>query len=224
MTRYTGAERKEIMLDVGAKLAAKHGSSNITRRMVAKAAKVSEALVSLHIGDVETLQKLVKARAKKLGLVEPSKDQQEAIGIKLRAHGPREVKSTRKRAPKEVKAIKKAVAKKGNKMIPKSKGPVAKPAPGKLIDKTATKGSKPAVKSVTVKSTAKAGNTVVKSKVKAGAPGPAETKPAPKPKSKPVAPKAKPVAPAIAPLPAPSEVKAAPLPKLPPAGGLLPLP
>ena len=42
----TGAERKASILDAGAKLAAKHGASNVTRRMVAKQAGVSEALVS----------------------------------------------------------------------------------------------------------------------------------------------------------------------------------
>jgi hypothetical protein len=101
----TGPERKAQLLDVGAKLVAKNGAVNITRRMVAQAGKVSEALVSNYFGDRASLQKRMKAHAKKLGLAEPHPAKIDAIGIKLRAHGPRDARDTRKRSAKEVKAI-----------------------------------------------------------------------------------------------------------------------
>ena len=46
-------------------LVAKHGAVNITRRLVATKAKVSEALVSNYFGDRASLQKNMKAHAKK---------------------------------------------------------------------------------------------------------------------------------------------------------------
>lgn len=101
-----GAERKSQLLDVGAKLAAKHGAANVTRRMVAKDAKCSEALVAHYMGDSAKAQKAYAARAKKLGLTVPTKEQAEVIGAKLRAHGPRKNKVVRRRSVKEVKAIK----------------------------------------------------------------------------------------------------------------------
>ena len=102
----TGAERKASILDAGAKLAAKHGASNVTRRMVAKQAGVSEALVSAYIGDSATAQRAYARKAKALGLTLPDKAKSEAIGVKLRAHGPRDARDTRKRSAKEVEAIK----------------------------------------------------------------------------------------------------------------------
>lgn len=100
------ADRKTQLLDVGAKLASKHGHTNVTRRMVAKAAQVSEALVSSYLGDTATAQKAFAARARKLGLTLPTKAEAEALGVKLRAHGPRKNPVVRKRAAKEVEAIK----------------------------------------------------------------------------------------------------------------------
>lgn len=104
--QMNGEDRKASILEAGARLAAKHGAINVTRRMVANAAKVSEALVSAHMGDTATAQAAYKRQMKKLGLEEPSKDKIEAIGVKLRAHGPRDKRDTRKRSAKEVEAIK----------------------------------------------------------------------------------------------------------------------
>lgn len=104
--QMSGEDRKASILEAGARLAAKHGAINVTRRMVAAAAKVSEALVSAHMGDTASAQAAYKRQMKKLGLEEPSKDKIEAIGVKLRAHGPRDKRDTRKRSAKEVEAIK----------------------------------------------------------------------------------------------------------------------
>ena len=104
--QLNGADRKASLLDAGAKLAAKHGASNVTRRMVAEAVKCSEALVSVYMGDTPTAQKAYARHAKKIGLSLPDKAKTEAIGKKLRAHGPRDKRDTRKRSVKEVKAIK----------------------------------------------------------------------------------------------------------------------
>ena len=102
-------EREESILNAGAQLAAKYGAVNVTRRMVASKLKISDGLVSHYMGGTAEAQAAYKKRMKKLKLVEPAKDKIEALGVKLRAKGPREVKSTRKRSIKEVKAIKRNV-------------------------------------------------------------------------------------------------------------------
>lgn len=117
----TGADRKAELLVVGAKLASKHGAINVTRRMVAAQAKVSEALVAHYLGGTEEAQKAYARKAKALGLKLPDKDKAEAIGIKLRAHGPRPVKSTRKRSAREVEAIRRKVASKTVAVVAKKK-------------------------------------------------------------------------------------------------------
>jgi hypothetical protein len=81
--------------------------------MVAKACKVSEGLVTAYMGTTADAQKLYTRQAKKLGLKLPTKEQVEAIGAKLRAHGPRKApvkRTSRKRSVKEVQAIKRKVA------------------------------------------------------------------------------------------------------------------
>lgn len=103
-------EREESILNAGAQLAAKYGAVNVTRRMVASKLKISDGLVSHYMGGTAEAQAAYKKRMKKLKLVEPAKDKIEALGVKLRAKGPREVKSTRKRSIREVKAIKRNVA------------------------------------------------------------------------------------------------------------------
>lgn len=116
------AARKTQLLDIGAKLAAKHGVANVTRRMVAKAAKCSEPLVTNYVGNTSDAQKLYKRHATKLGLTLPTKEQEAAKGAKLRAHGPRDKRDVRPRSAKEVKAIqKKAVTKVVLPATPKSK-------------------------------------------------------------------------------------------------------
>jgi hypothetical protein len=84
-------DTKERIIKAGVKLAGKIGTTNITRRNLAEAAGVTESLVTHHVGNVDDMRKLVKREARKAGVVEPDKAKQEAIGVKLRAHGPRKV-------------------------------------------------------------------------------------------------------------------------------------
>lgn len=120
--------RKEQLLDIGARLAAKHGLGNVTRRMVAGEAKVSEALVSSYVGNVDEARAFYKARAKRLGLKLPDAATEAQLGLALRAHGPRD-NGKRKRSTKEVKAIKRKV--RGNPTGTGKQGPIhiGKPAP-----------------------------------------------------------------------------------------------
>lgn len=97
--------RKLQLLDAGAKLVSKHGAQNVTRRMVAAAAKVSEALVSRYMGTTEEAQKVYARHAKKMGLAVPSKAEADALGAKLRKHKPGDKRDTRERSAKEVQAI-----------------------------------------------------------------------------------------------------------------------
>lgn len=103
-------DRKTEFLDIGAKLAGKYGAVNVTRRMVAQAAKVSDGLVAHYLGSIADAQKLFAKHAKKLGIEQPAKDKIESIGTKMRAHGPRKEKVVRSkkatRAPKETKPVK----------------------------------------------------------------------------------------------------------------------
>lgn len=113
-----GADRKAQLVEAGAKLASKHGAVNVTRRMVAQVAKVSEGLVSLHMGTTAEAQKVYARKAKALGLTLPSKAEAEAIGVKLRKHKPSDKRDARKRGAKEVKAIqRKAVTKRVTKAV-----------------------------------------------------------------------------------------------------------
>lgn len=98
--------RTASILDAGAKIAGKYGAANLTRRMIAVAAKCSEALVTVYLGNNTNARKMIAKHAKKLGITEPTKEKQADIGRKLRAHGPRDKRDTRKRSPREVKAIK----------------------------------------------------------------------------------------------------------------------
>jgi hypothetical protein len=131
-------DTRATLLAQAAKLTGKFGSTNLTRRMVAKAAGVSDGLVTHHLGNVEEMRKLAKREAKRLNIVEPDKAKQEAIGVKLRAHGPRE--ATRKAAAKrETIAVKKSAATK------KSPAKVSKVAAKKsvAVAKKATAPAKP---------------------------------------------------------------------------------
>jgi hypothetical protein len=202
----TGAERKAALLVVGANLASKHGAVNVTRRMVAKAGKVSEGLVSNYFGPAADAQKAYKRKMKALGMSEPAKDRIEAIGAKLRAHGPRDVRDTRKRSAKEVKAIKdkKAAA------IETANGAVRRTKPLVKVRKVAAPAVKPrAVAKVR--------------KPKSAATAAPETKPTAPPSTKPTFPPAlPPVGPASTPATGPAEVKtAARAPMAPPLAALL---
>ena len=124
-----GEERKKVFLDIGARLAAKHGAVNVQRQMVAVKAGCADSLVSSYMGNNEVAQKAYRKHLKKLGLVEPSKERIVAEGAKLRSHAPNDTRALRKRSPKEVEAIKrkKPVAAKA-----KAKAalvPATKPAP-----------------------------------------------------------------------------------------------
>lgn len=99
-------DRKQAILDAGAKLASKHGAVNVTRRMVAGAAKVPESVVSYYMGSSADAQRAYKRRMKAMKLVEPDKAKIAAIGVKLRAHSKADPRDTRKRSVKEVEAIK----------------------------------------------------------------------------------------------------------------------
>lgn len=125
----SGDERKKKILDAGAALAAKYGAVNVTRRMVAKACKVSDPLIAHYMGSAKDAQTAYRRHMKKLGLVEPTKDKIEAAGIKLRAKS--KGQPERKRTVKEVKAIKnKAAAKPVSAPKPKAKiKPKAKAKP-----------------------------------------------------------------------------------------------
>ena len=132
---YTGEERKAQLLGAGAKLAAKHGAVNVTRKMVADACKCAEGLVSVYLGTKDEAQKAYRKHMKKLGLSEPDKAKIEAIGGKLRAHGPREKRVVRKRSVKEVEAIKRntaakraAVTREVKPATPRERKPKASPA------------------------------------------------------------------------------------------------
>lgn len=137
------ADRKTQLLDVGAKLASKHGHTNVTRRMVAVEAKVSEALVSSYLGDSKTAQAAYKRRATKLGLKLPTAAQAEEMGAKLRAHGPRKNPVVRKRSAKEVKAIKEKLTAPGAVL----KARAAKKLAGSRSAATTKKSAAPAAKS-----------------------------------------------------------------------------
>jgi hypothetical protein len=112
------AKRKTQLLEVGAKLASKHGTLNVTRRMVALAAKVSEALVAHYMGSTKDAQQKYARKARDMKLPLPDKEKSAQLGAKLRAHGPR---PERKRSIREVKAIKRNIAAKKIVVKPKSK-------------------------------------------------------------------------------------------------------
>lgn len=132
----TGAERKAQLLEAGAKLAAKYGAVNVTRRMVAQACKCAEGLVTLYMGTSGDAQKAYARKAKALGLTVPDKARAEAIGQKLRAHGPRDKRDSRKRSPREVEAIKrKASARETKPKAAPSRKPV-KPQPSPAVTRT----------------------------------------------------------------------------------------
>lgn len=77
--------RKAEFLETGAKLAAKIGVDNVTRRAIAEAHKVSDPLVGKHVGGKDDLRKGIKATMKKLGLSAPDADTAAAKGKALRA-------------------------------------------------------------------------------------------------------------------------------------------
>ena len=76
--------KEQTLLKHGVRLAVKFGSSNVTRRMVAQAAKVSDPLVSHYFGPTEQLRDRLAKAVKDAGRSEPSADAQATIGEKMR--------------------------------------------------------------------------------------------------------------------------------------------
>jgi len=177
-------DRKTTILETGAKLAAKHGAVNVTRRMVAKAAKLPESVVSYYMGGADDAQRAYTKQAKKLGLTLPTKQEAEAIGVKLRAHKPRDARDTRRRSVKEVEAIKR---KKGNQTM----------LPEKVIGKAAVKALR-AQAAVETKPTAPPSTKpVALPKIKAPGPASAPAQSPPSTKTAARLPKAPPTLPAL---------------------------
>ena len=81
------SERKEAILLAGAQLASKHGSDNVTRKMVADACGVTPGLVGYYMGSVEDSRKAWAARARKEKLPLPSKAESIKMGTALRKKG-----------------------------------------------------------------------------------------------------------------------------------------
>lgn len=84
-------------------LGAKYGIKNVTRRMVAAKARVSEGLVSHYLGGRDEMRAVIKRQMKKARLNEPTAEQIAAHGIKLRKRKPRKPRDLSLR---EIKAIK----------------------------------------------------------------------------------------------------------------------
>lgn len=123
----TADERDAQLRKIAGELAGKYGVNNVTRRMVAKAAKCSEPLVSSYLGTLDQLKAHAKREARKLGLKPPTGKEEAAIGAKLRAHKPGDKRDTRKRSVKEVKAVKE------KKSAKTSAGSAVKPGKRKVL-------------------------------------------------------------------------------------------
>ena len=123
-------DTSQVLLTHAAKLVGKHGSTNLTRRMVAQAAGVSDAQVSHHLGNVEEMRRLAKREAKRMKITEPSKTEQEVIGVRLRAHGPRKATAAKKSAAKKATAAKSRSTSRVSKASPAKKATAAKKAAG----------------------------------------------------------------------------------------------
>jgi len=126
----TAKERKAAILEVAIKLVGKYGSKNITRRMVATAAKVSEPLVTNYFGNTKDAQAVYARAAKKAGVVEPSAEKQKAIGAKLRSHDKEKPPVAKKQIvnPKVKVVAKKSVKTVSNKPVTSSISPPKKAA------------------------------------------------------------------------------------------------
>lgn len=85
-------ERKNELLGIAVKLAAKFGVVNVTREMIAKEAGISAVAVGKHLGTTEARQKAIRKAFKASGKTEPNKKAIAEHGVQLRAKGPRKVK------------------------------------------------------------------------------------------------------------------------------------
>jgi AcrR family transcriptional regulator len=85
-SKYTSAERKALILDAAAKCVSKYGARNVTRRMVAKLAGCSEALVAHYLGGTESIRRKGLSQAKAMGLPMLTAAKAIEIGQQLRKH------------------------------------------------------------------------------------------------------------------------------------------
>lgn len=124
------AEKIEVAVK---KLVARVGRANVTRRMLAEEAKVSEPSVSYHAGGgSDALKKYVTKHSK--GVVEPSKEKLAKITETLRVKqkpGPKA--GAVKKAKPAVKAKAKPVAKGERKAKPVAKGEAVTKAQAKAV-------------------------------------------------------------------------------------------
>ncbi len=127
-----GEERKVLLLAAGVKLAVKFGAENVTRRDIAKAAKVSEPLVTRYLGSKSEIPKAIIKAAKKAGETLPDKSQSKVLGEKLR-------KATRQQAAK------KTMAKRQAGPLPAKAGAVKKSSVSRTAGVRTASPAKPAV-------------------------------------------------------------------------------
>lgn len=76
--------RKDQLLEIGARLASKYGAANVTRRMVARKANVTDPLVGAYLGRVAEAQEKWRKHCKEMGLPHPTKTEEATIGLELR--------------------------------------------------------------------------------------------------------------------------------------------
>lgn len=77
-------ERTSKLLEIGVKVAAKHGLANVTRRHIAEKGECSESLVNVYLGNLTAMRAAIKKHAKKQGVALPDKDAEALLGAKLR--------------------------------------------------------------------------------------------------------------------------------------------
>src|SRR5690606_31329202 len=67
------SERKQQLLEIGVKLAAKYGVENVTRVAIAKAAKITPPAVGKYLGNRDEMLKAIKKALRAAGKSEPDK-------------------------------------------------------------------------------------------------------------------------------------------------------
>lgn len=98
------SDRKKQLLDIGVRLAAKHGVANVTRAAIAAEAGISAPAVGKHLGTTEERNKAIRKAMKAAGKSEPDKKSVEAKGKELRKKGPRKTKPAKPESKKPVSA------------------------------------------------------------------------------------------------------------------------
>lgn len=78
------SERKQQLLDIGVKLAAKYGVENVTRVAIAKAAHLTPPAVSKWLGNRDEMLKAIKKAMRAAGKSEPDKKVIAKVGQELR--------------------------------------------------------------------------------------------------------------------------------------------